>query len=330
MKRMSDTPEEILDTTTDRPLVTFALIAYNQEKFIREAVKGAFSQTYEPLEIILSDDCSSDRTFEIMKEMADAYDGPHEVRARQNEVNLGLAGHVNTVVQHSIGEILLLAAGDDVSLPYRTCMSIDLLNENKNSAAALLSADVIDDTGKTIGEFLCKTRKGRGNTQTIDDLLSWNHKTFGATRAVRREVFTKFGPLNESCPTEDTPLLLRSLILGTNAISQLKAIQYRRHDSNLSGAASMKKMNISTIYQQYTDDIDTAESLNIITYNIANNLRRWLKIDHRVRILKLRASLNERISLKDAIFLIRHPSMDLRSKIKFTMEYLVTFKANKS
>lgn len=56
-----------------RPLVTFALFAYNQEKYIREAVDGAFSQTYEPLEIILSDDCSSDRTFEIMQEMAAAY-----------------------------------------------------------------------------------------------------------------------------------------------------------------------------------------------------------------------------------------------------------------
>jgi len=43
--------------------VTFALFAYNQEKYIREEVEGAFSQTYQPLEIIWSDDCSSDRTF---------------------------------------------------------------------------------------------------------------------------------------------------------------------------------------------------------------------------------------------------------------------------
>ena len=53
------------------PLVTFALFAYNQEAFIREAVASALSQTYEPLEIILSDDCSTDRTFAIMQELAD-------------------------------------------------------------------------------------------------------------------------------------------------------------------------------------------------------------------------------------------------------------------
>ena len=44
---------------TGAPLVTFALFAYNQERYVREAVEGAFAQTYQPLEIILSDDCSS-------------------------------------------------------------------------------------------------------------------------------------------------------------------------------------------------------------------------------------------------------------------------------
>jgi hypothetical protein len=47
----------------NRPLVTFALFAYNREQYIREAVEGAFSKTYEPLEIMLSDDYASDCTF---------------------------------------------------------------------------------------------------------------------------------------------------------------------------------------------------------------------------------------------------------------------------
>ena len=61
------------DTTQyAQPLVSFILLGYNQEKFIREAISAAFSQIYSPLEIILSDDCSLvDDTFEIMKEMAE-------------------------------------------------------------------------------------------------------------------------------------------------------------------------------------------------------------------------------------------------------------------
>ena len=50
------------------PLVSVVIITYNHEQFIRDAVRSAFEQTYEPLEIIFSDDFSSDRTFEIIKE----------------------------------------------------------------------------------------------------------------------------------------------------------------------------------------------------------------------------------------------------------------------
>ena len=65
MKTMSDKPEEMPDNATDRPLVSFAQFAYNQEKYIREAIEGAFAQTYEPIEVILSEDYSTNRTFEI-------------------------------------------------------------------------------------------------------------------------------------------------------------------------------------------------------------------------------------------------------------------------
>ena len=51
--------------STERPLVSVLVLGFNQERFIRKAVEGAFAQTWKPLEIVLSDDCSTDRTFEI-------------------------------------------------------------------------------------------------------------------------------------------------------------------------------------------------------------------------------------------------------------------------
>ncbi len=104
----------------EKPLVTFALFAYNQEQFVREAIEGAFAQTYEPLEIILSDDCSMDRTFEIMQEMAAGYEGPHRVLARKTQANRGSLLHVAEVAAIAHGALLILAAGDDVSISNRT------------------------------------------------------------------------------------------------------------------------------------------------------------------------------------------------------------------
>jgi len=55
--------------SNNRPLLTFALVSCNQEPFVREAVEAALAQSYSPLEVILSDDCSDDRSFAIMEEL---------------------------------------------------------------------------------------------------------------------------------------------------------------------------------------------------------------------------------------------------------------------
>lgn len=323
MKTMPKTPDEMPGNETDLQLVTFALFAYNQEDYIREAVEGAFAQTYEPLEIILSDDCSSDRTYQIMQELAAAYVGPHDVHLRRNEVNLGLATHVNVVIANSYGEIIVVAAGDDVSLPNRASISVDLLQRHADATAVLLSADVIDQSGQIVDKRPNNPHKAPEHTQTILDLLRWKHITFGATRAVRREVFTKFGPLNDSCPTEDTPLLLRSLLLGVNVISQKKSVLYRRHDGNLSGASSMKKMNNEAVYQQYEDDLKTAQELSLVSDIYATQLRKWMPVDYRIRGIRINISLGEKICLRDAVFFILHPSNSFRSRVKFIMWYLI-------
>jgi glycosyltransferase involved in cell wall biosynthesis len=101
----------------DLPLVTFAVFAYNQEQFIREAVEGALAQTYSPLEVILSDDASPDRTFEIMQQVASQYRGPHRVILNRNSTNR-LTGHVNALGTRCTASSYL-AAGDDTPVGSR-------------------------------------------------------------------------------------------------------------------------------------------------------------------------------------------------------------------
>ena len=59
--------------------VSICLFAYNQEKYIRAAVESCLSQTYSSCEIILSDDASTDKTFELMQECVREYNGPHKI-----------------------------------------------------------------------------------------------------------------------------------------------------------------------------------------------------------------------------------------------------------
>lgn len=131
---------------TRRPPVTFGLIAYNQEAYVRQAIEAAFAQQFSPLEIILSDDCSSDGTFAIMEQMAADYDGPHIVIARREPTNVGLVRHMIHVSRAGSGELLVIAAGDDVSHPDR---STALYEAWKRTGAAALDSwhDEIDEHG---------------------------------------------------------------------------------------------------------------------------------------------------------------------------------------
>jgi hypothetical protein len=129
--------------------VTFALFSYNQERFIREAVAGAFAQTYTPLEIILSDDGSSDRTFEIMRELCAAYGGPHRVVLNRTECNLGTFQHVVTVGKLARGELVVVAAGDDISKPER-CDVLYRCWSSTGASALCSDHDVIDGTGRLV------------------------------------------------------------------------------------------------------------------------------------------------------------------------------------
>lgn len=260
------------ETIEQRPLVTFALFAYNQEKYIREAVEGAFSQTYEPLEIILSDDCSSDRTFEIMQEMAEKYEGPATLHLRRSPENQGLTKHINSVVKLSSGEILIFSAGDDISLKNRTEITVKYMLLDNKISFINFNFETIDQNSKRV------TKYQKILTQdTYIDIDEYLHHPLaslkGAARSIRRTVIDYFGPLNEDCPTEDSPFLLRALLLGRGMISSNICVRYRIHKSNLSSRIQYFNENHYLIEKQYNKDIDLALSRGLINDRSAEQIR---------------------------------------------------------
>ena len=61
--------------------ISVLLLAYNQASTVRGAAESLLAQACEPLEVILSDDASSDETYAVLEDVARVYRGPHAVRA---------------------------------------------------------------------------------------------------------------------------------------------------------------------------------------------------------------------------------------------------------
>jgi len=246
------------ETIEQRPLVTFALFAYNQEKYIREAVEGAFSQTYEPLEIILSDDCSSDRTFEIMQEMAAEYKGPHRVAIRKSLVNLGLIDHVREVVDNAKGTLIVMAAGDDISLEDRVH---EIVRTWGGDAAAVFSAyDLIDPQGRLIYENVMPEADARTRFPWLRDVKNPLF-VYGATSAYEKAFVRQLPMANRIVLSEDTPLnLMLQLSNGTVRGSSKSLVRYRVHSNTLSNSitpnATMSEILATEIKQRKKFKVD--------------------------------------------------------------------------
>jgi hypothetical protein len=208
------------------PLITFALFAFNQEGYVGDAIAAAFAQTYTPLEIVLSDDCSSDSTFEIMQHAAAAYIGPHRVVLNQNSINLNIGAHVNVVAALASGELIVLAAGDDISVPSRTQQLVGHWDTLGRPPVVLCSDfEAIDVASKPVtlnGEALHR------GPFLIENMARGAIRVLGATTAVSKDVFSSFLPLQPTVRHEDRVLSFRALLLGGSVeLVDKKLVLYR-------------------------------------------------------------------------------------------------------
>jgi glycosyltransferase involved in cell wall biosynthesis len=235
----------------DRPLVTFALFAYNQEQYIREAVEGAFAQTYEPLEIILSDDCSSDQTFEIMQRMAAAYNGPHEVRARRSSMNRGILNHVLEVAHEARGTFIVVAAGDDISRPERTNTLVDIAV--KNDWQGLSSACDEFRDGNVEGSITLNTVKPiKINILNGSPIVQQIH---GASSAYATSFLRGLPLPKEKVLLEDYVLQILLHIKGYKAGSVEHSLIFRRiHENNIGpGSLGRRKLGVLEMERKISD-----------------------------------------------------------------------------
>ncbi len=275
-------------TSGDQPLLTFAVAAYSQERFIREAVEAAFSQTYSPLEIILSDDCSRDRTFEIIREMAAAYKGPHRLILNRNPRQRCIGGHLNRVVELAHGELIVGAAGDDISLPQRTQAMYEAW-EGSGRHATSIYADFaqIDEAGRPMDRLLkspCHERARGVVEQKVEPLVyvqTLEPIVFGCAHAFSRRLFTDFGNLPENVIHEDNALAFRSVLAGQVLYVNQALVKYRVHANNvytrtLEGGRDLRSLerqeervrrdfrNRETMYDGFLLDLEKARLRGLI------------------------------------------------------------------
>lgn len=296
------------------PLVSMVVLAYNQERFIREAVSGAFSQNYSPLEIVLSDDCSTDGTYEIIREMASVYNGPHKIVVNRNEKNLGIAMHFNKVMELASGEIIAVAAGDDISLGSRITDTAQIFSKYPHLSCVSLKLITFRSDPPT------PIPQGRQAVSIhfvdLDEYLSCEGGVLaGASRAFRRTIHDFFGPITFNAPSEDTATLFRCLLYGPGAELSKAGVLYRIHGNNAWSSVNKFRTSIPSLFEELKSSLVTALHKGLIDLETCCSLHDKVKR----RMGKLSAVLEMEQSGHSVLSFIRYylasPNFTFRQKI---------------
>jgi glycosyltransferase involved in cell wall biosynthesis len=92
-----------------QPLFTVATITYNSGQWVRQSIESVLNSSFTDFEYLISDDCSSDNTWEIIQEYKDP-----RIKAWRNDKNIGEYPNRNKVLQNATGKYLLYVDGDDI------------------------------------------------------------------------------------------------------------------------------------------------------------------------------------------------------------------------
>ena len=101
------------------PLISIAIIAYNQSEKIEDTIQSVINQTYKNIELIVIDDCSTDNTFSVVESLLPKIkDRFVRVKLLRNKKNIGnIPYNINRCLEVIKGEFFKPFGGDDILLP---------------------------------------------------------------------------------------------------------------------------------------------------------------------------------------------------------------------
>lgn len=204
------------------PRVSIILPTYNGEKYLCKSIESILAQTCRDWELILVDDCSTDKTAGLADMFArrDA-----RIQVIHNERNLKLPGALNAGFSLAKGEYLTWTSDDNLYLPDAIEVMTGCLDRYKDVYMVRTSMFFMNEEGCITGE-----------AETYDDRKMYDHNCMGACFMYRREVRDEIGDYDTtSFCVEDYDYWLRVLKrFGSVLPIDQVLYRYRRHGGSLS------------------------------------------------------------------------------------------------
>jgi len=217
------------------PLVSVAIITYNQKPFLKEAIDSVLEQDYPNIEIVVADDCSSDGTQEMLKEYDRQFPGKFILRL--GSTNRGITKNSNEAHFACNGKYIAWLGGDDLMLPGKISKQVAFLENNPGYHIVYHNLEVFDsDTGRVIKLYNLEADKREG---TVEILIRYGTFNGACSNMVRKEKTPPYGFDEELSVASDWFYWIEILKDG-GKIGYIDEVlgKYRRHANNVTKKSS--------------------------------------------------------------------------------------------
>jgi len=224
--------------------VSIVIPVYNGEKYLKESIDSALSQSYSNIEVIAVNDGSTDSSLQILKDYGD------QIKLISKE-NGGVSSAINAGVKQMTGEWLKIQGHDDVMYPDAIEILVSVGQEIKDKKHSILYAnfDFIDSQGK-IFAHMEEPNYNHLDNFNFNVIMLDHHFGNTNTSLIHKSTLDEFGYFNEKVNFEDYEFWLRNCLLhGCRLVLIQKTIgKYRIHSNQLT------KTNMKW-GKQYRDDL---------------------------------------------------------------------------
>lgn len=276
------------------PLVTIGIPNYNYARFIIKCLNSIVLQTYENIQIIVVDDCSTDDSIQKIEEWMNAYKGNMSVRLIKNSVNLGLTKNCNLILKNAQGKYFQPLDADDYLLPTKIEKQVGILENDQYTAMVYSNTAVINEIGEiTNPDYCARIRYDKHNMpfgKIKESLLIFNFISLPSV-LINTEYARQVGGFDENLRVQDYYMWLKLAEKYLIRYIPETLAYYRVHSSSMSSHLSTSPASADSVlkirYHYYQEcDADLRKILargiqfgSVFLYkNKYPSAKKWLKI----------------------------------------------------
>jgi glycosyltransferase involved in cell wall biosynthesis len=244
------------------PLVSVALCTYNSGRFLAPMLESLLQQSWKNIEIVCSDDVSSDDTLQVLEKYRQQY--PGIIKIHSNEKNLGYIKNFEKSLSLCAGDFIAIADHDDIWKPHKI---VTLVNAIGDAMMVYSDSVHIDEEGNELGKKISDLF--RLHPHPHPNAFAFYDFIWGHTILLRKELLEYALPIPLQMPYDTWLAYTAASISSVNYVDETLTC-WRQHSNSFTSTMAEKnrqrKNNRNIQYEEYVEKFERIKLLKNHNY----------------------------------------------------------------